>query len=84
MQSDLWPHMTFFSTNSAVQPPELEQTQTSSDDLLRPIKKIALTPQEIKSLLGNYPGAVNKTSPDVFQKKSGWDRNAVVRNAMHE
>ena len=43
------------------------------DLISRLIKKIALTPAEIKSLPANYSAAVREHSfPDVFAKDSGW------------
>jgi hypothetical protein len=75
MQSDLWGahdilSVPFFAANEN----ELGERRLSTLDLIsRLIRKIALTPAEIRSLPNNYSGAVRSHSfPDVFAKDSGW------------
>jgi hypothetical protein len=75
MQNDLWGayDILFYK----LVPPweaELGQRRLVVLDLIaRLIKKIALTPEEIKALPNNYSAAVRNSSfPDVFQKGSGW------------
>jgi hypothetical protein len=75
MQSDLW------GAYDALVFPFLpdderalgERRKTASDLIGRLIRKIALTPQEIKALPENYSSAVRRNKfPDVFAKDSGW------------
>jgi len=75
MESDLWAaHDILFTPFLPSGESELGQhRQVAIDMLSRLIKKIALTPEEIKSLPDNYAVAVQRYSlPDVFHKESGW------------
>lgn len=87
MQSDLWAAHDLFSLNFTL-PEEkgLEQRRLRVVDLLSLlIKKIALTPDEIKSLPDNYAAAVqNHSLPDVFRKDSGWVEVQWLPRSMHE
>jgi hypothetical protein len=50
-----------------------ERRKTASDLIGRLIRKIAMTPQEIKALPENYSSAVRRNKfSDVFAKDSGW------------
>jgi len=75
MQSDLWGAHDIFS----VPFPQADEKDLGKlrmivlDLISRLIKKIALTPEEIKSLPDNYSTAVRQHSfPDVFARDSGW------------
>jgi hypothetical protein len=75
MQSDLWgAHDILFVPFPMADEKELGERRLAALDLIsRLIRKIALTPEEIKSLPHNYSGAVQRHSfPDVFGKDSGW------------
>jgi hypothetical protein len=75
MQSDLWgAHDILFYPFLPKEEKELGQRRLVAVDLIsRLIAKIALTPEEIKSLPNNYPPPVRELSfPDVFAKDSGW------------
>jgi len=75
MESDLWAaHDILFTPFLPSDERELAQRRQVTVDLLsRLIKKIALTPEEIKSLPDNYAVAVERCSvPDVFHEESGW------------
>jgi hypothetical protein len=75
MQSDLWgAHDIVFVPFPRGNEKDLEQRRAIVLDLIsRLIKKIALTPEQIKFLPDNYPAAVRARSfPDVFAKDSGW------------
>ena len=75
MQSDLWgAHDVLFVPFPTADEKELGERRLATLDLIsRLIRKIALTPAEIKSLPNNYSAAVQRHSfPDVFGKDSGW------------
>ncbi len=75
MQSDLWgAHDILFVPFQPADETELGERRLATLDLIsRLIRKIALTPAEIKSLPNNYSAAVQRHSfPDVFGKGSGW------------
>ena len=75
MQNDLWgAYDILFGPFLLADENELGQHRHEALDLLaRLIRKIALTPDEIKALPDNYSVAVQKHSfPDVFGKDSGW------------
>ena len=75
MQSDLWgAHDILFVPFQPADEKELGERRLATLDLIsRLIRKIALTPAEIKSLPNNYSAAVQRHSfPDVFGKDSGW------------
>jgi hypothetical protein len=75
MQNDLWAAYDILSGPFLLAGEnELGQHRHEALDLLaRLIRKIALTPEEIKALPNNYSVAVEKHSfPDVFGKDSGW------------
>jgi hypothetical protein len=75
MQSDLWgAHDILFVPFPAADEKELGERRLATLDLIsRLIRKIALTPAEIKSLPNNYSAAVQRHAfPDVFGKDSGW------------
>lgn len=75
MQNDLWGAYDILTGPFLLAgEDELGQHRHEALDLLaRLIRKIALTPDEIKSLPDNYSVAVQKHSfPDVFGKESGW------------
>jgi hypothetical protein len=75
MQSDLWgAHDILFVPFPAADEKELGERRLATLDLIsRLIRKIALTPAEIKPLPNNYSAAVQRHAfPDVFGKDSGW------------
>jgi hypothetical protein len=75
MQSDLWgAHDIFFFPFLPADEKELGARRLAALDLIsRLMRKIALTPDEIKSLPNNYAGAVRPDSlPNVFIKPSSW------------
>jgi hypothetical protein len=75
MESDLWAaHDILFQTFLLADEKQLDQRRREALDLIgRLMRKIALTPDEIKSLPENYSAAVAKDSfPDVFRKGSEW------------
>jgi hypothetical protein len=75
MQNDLWgAHDILFYPFLPEDEKELGQRRLATLDLIsRLIWKIALTPEEIKSLPNNYSAAVREHSfPDLFAKDSGW------------
>src|ERR1700722_1588731 len=75
MQSDLWgAHDVFsFLFAQADQKDRGKLRIVALDLISRLMWKIALTPEEIKSLPNNYSAAVREHSfPDVFAKDSGW------------
>jgi hypothetical protein len=75
MQSDLWgAHDILFYPFLSKDEKELGQRRLATLDLIsRLMWKIALTPEEIKSLPNNYSATVREHSfPDVFAKDSGW------------
>ena len=75
MQNDLWgAHDILFFPLLPADEKDLGKLRMIVLDLIsRLIRKIALTPEEIKSLPDNYSAAVREHSfPDVFAKDSGW------------
>jgi hypothetical protein len=75
MQSDLWAaYDVLFGEIFLADEKQPGHRRNETLDLLgRLIRKIALTPDEIKALPDNYSVAVEKRSfPDVFGKDSGW------------
>jgi hypothetical protein len=75
MQNDLWgAHDILFFPLLPEDEKDLGDLRMIVLDLIsRLVKKIALTPEEIKSLPDNYSAAVREHSfPDVFAKDSGW------------
>lgn len=75
MQSDLWAaHDIFFTPLLPADEKELGERRREVVDLLaRLIRKIALTPKEIKSLPDNYAAAMwQRSLPDLFRKDNGW------------
>jgi len=75
MQSDLWSaHDIFFVPFLPADEKALGARRRVVVDLLaRLIRKIALTPDEIKSLPDNYAAAMRKYQlPDLFHPESGW------------
>jgi hypothetical protein len=84
MENDLWAaHDVFYRYTEEK---EVEQRRVRVIDLLaRLIKKIGLTPGEIKSLPDNYAAAVQRHSlPDVFRKDSGWIEVRFRPRLMHD
>jgi hypothetical protein len=75
LQSDLWgAHDLLFFQFPPVEEEELGERRLVALDLIsRLIKKIALTPDEIKALPRNYSATVREHSfPDMFAKDSPW------------
>jgi hypothetical protein len=75
MEGDLWAaHDILFGPFLLDDEKELGRRRYETLDLLaRLLRKIALTPDEIKSLPDNYSAAVKRQSfPDVFREESGW------------
>src|ERR1700683_4110428 len=75
MQSDLWgAHDILFVPFPAADEKVLGERRLATLDLIsRLVRKIALTPAEIKSLPNNYSAAVQRHAfPDVFGKDGGW------------
>src|ERR1700722_921924 len=75
MQSDLWGAHDILSVPLLrADEKDLGELRLTAVDLIsRLIKKIALTPEEIKSLPDNYSAAVREHSfPNVLAKGSGW------------
>jgi len=75
MQSDLWSAYDRLNYEYArPQDAELEKHRRLIEDLLgRLIRKIALTPEELRSLPNNYSAAMlRQPLPDLFARKSGW------------
>jgi hypothetical protein len=87
MQSDLWSAYDQLSGEyTSSDQSELEQHRRVIADLLgHLIKKIALTPEEIRSLPDNYSAAAGRQSlPDLFAKESGWIEILWFPHRMHE
>lgn len=87
MQSDLWSaYDHLYGEYTRPDQSELEQHRRLIADLLgRLIKKIALTPEEIRSLPDNYSAAAGRQSlPDLFAKDSGWVEILWFPHRMHE
>ncbi|MGO9272526.1 MAG: hypothetical protein ACLQOO_20225 [Terriglobia bacterium] len=87
MQSDLWAaHDILFVPFLPSDERELAQHRQVAVDLLsRLLKKIALTPEEIKSLPDNYAVAAQRYSlPDGFHKDSGWMEVMWFPGRMHD
>ena len=75
MQADLWSaYDTLYSTTFSHWPrAEAERRSALTDLLLRMIRKIALTDDEIRSLPANYSVAAQRESlPDLFRKDGEW------------
>jgi hypothetical protein len=75
MESDLWgAHDILFCPLLPADERELGERRLAALELIsRLIRKVALTPEEIKSLPNNYSAAVQEHYfPDVFAKGSGW------------
>jgi hypothetical protein len=77
MQNDLWSaydifhRYEFYKANGDAD--LIERRQVVLDLLAREIRKIALTPDEIRGLPDNFEAARAKNSlPDLFHPKSGW------------
>jgi hypothetical protein len=87
MESDLWAAHDMFSLSFTL-PAEkdLEQRRQRVVDLLSLlIKKVALTPDEIKTLPDNYAAAVQRHSlPDLFRKDGGWVEVRWFPHRMHD
>jgi hypothetical protein len=87
MQSDLWSaYDQLHGEYTRPDQNELEQHRRAIADLLgRLIRKIALTPEEIRSLPDNYSAAMRRQSlPDLFAKDSGWIEILWFPRRMHE
>ncbi len=87
MQSDLWSaYDQLYGEYTQPDQSELEQHRRVIADLLgHLIKKIALTPEEIRSLPDNYSAAAGRQSlPDLFAKDSGWIEILWFPHRMHE
>jgi hypothetical protein len=87
MQSDLWSaYDQLYGAYTQPDQNELEQHRRVIADLLgRLIKKIALTPEEIRSLPNNYSAAMRRQSlPDLFAKDSGWIEILWFPHRTHE
>ena len=87
MQSDLW--SAYDQLSGAYTGPdqnELEEHRRAVVDLLgHLIRKIALTPEEIRSLPNNYSAAMRRQSlPDLFAKDSGWIEILWFPHRLHE
>jgi hypothetical protein len=75
MQSDLWAaHDIFFNPLLPADEKQLGERRRAVVDLLaRLIRKIALTPEEIRTLPDNYSAAMRRHAlPDLFHKEGGW------------
>lgn len=75
MQSDLWGayDILFYREVDPFEAEFGQRRRALLDLVARSIKKIALTPEEIKALPDNYSAAIRDDSlPDVFRKDSGW------------
>lgn len=87
MQSDLWSaYDQLYGEFTGPDQSEIEQHRRVLADLLAHlIKKVALTPQEIRSLPVNYSAAMHKLSfPDIFNKASGWIEILWFPRRQHE
>jgi hypothetical protein len=87
MQSDLWSaYDQLHGEYTQPDQTELEQHRRIIADLLgHLIKKIALTPEEIRSLPDNYSAASGRQSlPDLFAKDSGWIEILWFPHRLHE
>ena len=75
MQSDLWSaYDQLFREFRGPNQTELEKHRQALASLLgRLIRKVALTPNEVRTLPANYSAAMRRQSlPDIFNKNSGW------------
>lgn len=88
MQSDLWSAYDELFYDQYTRPDQiaLEQHRRVIVDLLgRLIRKIALTPEEIRSLPDNYSTVMRRQSlPDLFAKNSGWIEILWFPRRVHE
>jgi hypothetical protein len=87
MQSDLWSaYDQLHGEYTRPDQSELEPHRRVIADLLgRLIRKIALTPEEIRSLPDNYSAAMRRESlPDLFAKDSGWIEILWFPRRLHE
>jgi hypothetical protein len=87
MQSDLWSaYDQLYGAYTQPDQTELEQHRRAIVHLLgHLIRKIALTPEEIRSLPDNYSAAMRRQSlPDLFAKDSGWIEILWFPRRMHE
>lgn len=87
MQSDLWSaYEHLYGEYTRPDQSELEQHRRTIVDLIgHLIKKIALTPEEIRSLPDNYSAAMRRQSlPNLFAKDSGWIEILWFPHRMHE
>lgn len=87
MQSDLWSaYDQLYGEYTGSDQGELEQHRRAIADLLgHLIRKIALTPEEIRSLPNNYSAAMGRQSlPDLFANDSGWIEIQWFPRRMHE
>ncbi len=95
MQSDLWgAHDTLFFPFLPADEKELGAHRLEALDLIsRLMRKIALTPEEIRSLPNNYsaaaradlpPGVFVDVLPKVFDKDSGWIEVLWFHPRMHD
>jgi hypothetical protein len=87
MQTDLWSaYDHLYGEYARPDQSELEQHRRVIEDLLgHLIKKIALTPEEIRSLPNNYSAAMHRQSlPDLFAKDSGWIEILWFPHRIHE
>lgn len=87
MQSDLWSAYDRLNYEyTQPQDRELEEHRRTIEDLLaRLIRKIALRPEEIRSLPNNYLLTMHRQSlPDLFAKESGWIEVLWFSHREHE
>lgn len=88
MQSDLWSAYDILSEPLFGEDRSLAldtRHAAALDAVARMIRKLALTPEEIRSLPENYPQAVRALSlPDLFNPKSGWVEIQWFKERMHD
>jgi len=87
MQSDLWSaYDQLHGEYTRADQSELEQHRRVLADLLgHLIRRVALTPEEIRSLPANYSAAMHRQPlPDIFNKASGWVEILWFPHRMHE
>jgi hypothetical protein len=87
MQSDLWAaHDLLFAPFLPGDEKLLGARRLEAVDLLaRLVRKTALTREEINSLPGNYPAAMQQHAiPDLFRKESGWIEVQWFRTRTHD